>query len=125
MRPDPHTTRADANDAPPEASDIERRRFVADLKALELRLAILDDRFDRLAARPDPQFREWRDDTVARMRMLADRARRLQQVASLSTSQRDRAAAVLATLRHRLGAMERRRRASHVGQEAPHCERQQ
>jgi hypothetical protein len=112
MKSDPHTTRAAASDAPPAASGLERRRFVADLNALELRLAIIDDRFERLAARPERDYREWRADTVARMRALAEQAGRLQRAASLQASQRDRVAAVLATLRHRLAAIERRRAAA-------------
>ena len=52
----------------------DRARLLDDVQDLELRLAIIDDRFERLAARPDDQYRGWRADLVGRIRTTATRA---------------------------------------------------
>ncbi|GAA1814495.1 hypothetical protein [Agromyces neolithicus] len=62
--------------APPAAKHhVDRPTFFADVKALELRLAIIDDRFERLACRPEEVYQDWRRDTVTKIRALAVRAR--------------------------------------------------
>lgn len=83
-------------------------RFAADVEELELRLAIIDDRFDRLAARPDELYQSWRRDLVGRIRSLAQKAGDLEAAESLEPHRRDRVAALLLTLRHRLGALDAR-----------------
>ncbi|GAA1789459.1 hypothetical protein [Agromyces lapidis] len=87
---------------------LERTRFLSDVKELELRLAIFDDRFERLAARPDEPYQAWRRDLVGRIRSLAQKAADLEAAALLEPHHRDRVAALLLTLRHRLEALDAR-----------------
>lgn len=84
----------------------ERARFFADVNDLELRLAIIDDRFDRLASRPDEAFQSFRVDTLGRMRSIALRAREFEQGEALEPHHRRRVAALLVAIRHRVGALE-------------------
>ena len=106
---------------------IDRPTFFADMKALELRLAIIDDRFERLACRPDEVYQDWRRDTVTKIRALAVRARMLEEAHDLERHHRDRVAALLLTLKHRVGALDarhaafgdRRLRRGGVGKELP------
>ncbi|WP_022888589.1 hypothetical protein [Agromyces italicus] len=86
-------------------------RFIADVESLELRLAIIDDRFERFASRPDEDYRVWRRDLVGRLRSLAAKAGELEAAGALEPRHRDRVAALLLTLRHRLGAVDARRSA--------------
>lgn len=83
-------------------------RFSADVKELELRLALIDDRFERLAARADEPYQDWRRDLVGRIRSLAQKASELDGARALEPHHRDRVAALLLTLRHRLGAVDAR-----------------
>ncbi|MFF2494192.1 hypothetical protein [Agromyces sp. NPDC058064] len=92
---------------------LEHSRFFAEVKELELRLAIIDDRFERLAARPDEPYQAWRRDLVARIRSLAAKAGDLEAALLLEAHHRDRVAALLLTLRHRLGVLDARHRALH------------
>lgn len=85
---------------------IDRQQFFADVQALELRLAIIDDRFERLAARPDDAYQTWRRDTVTRLRSLADRAGALEAHGALDTHQRRRVAALLTVLRRRVHGLD-------------------
>lgn len=87
---------------------LEHARFFADVKELELSLAIIDDRFDRLAARPDEHYQDWRRDLVGRIRSIAQKAGELEAADALEPHHRDRVAALLLTLRHRLGALDAR-----------------
>ena len=87
---------------------LEHSRFFADVNELELRLAIIDDRFERLAARPDEPYQAWRRDLVGRIRSLAQKAGDLEAALVLEPHHRDRVAALLLTLRHRLGALDAR-----------------
>lgn len=86
-----------------------RTRLLADINALELRLAIIDDRFERLAARGDDQYQAWRRDTVTKTRDLAVRARVLEVDGLIEAHHRRRVAAVLVTIRARLAALDERR----------------
>lgn len=86
------------------AADVEQ--FVADLQALELRVAIIDDRFDRLAARPDDAFQAFRRDTLTRMRSVAERARALEVAGQLAVDRRRHVAAVLTLVRHRVAQLD-------------------
>ncbi|UOE42902.1 hypothetical protein [Agromyces larvae] len=86
----------------------ERRRLHADVQALELRVAIIDDRFDRLACRPDGPYREWRRDTVDRADALAGRAKRLAAAGALTVGDRSRAGALLVALRERIARLDAR-----------------
>ncbi|UOQ88067.1 hypothetical protein MUN74_12270 [Agromyces endophyticus] len=92
---------------------LDQAKFTTDVKDLELRLAIIDDRFERLATRPEDLYDDWRRDTVGRIRALAQQARRLEESGALEPHLRDRVAALLLTLRHRLGALDARRTALH------------
>ncbi|MGR0319434.1 hypothetical protein [Agromyces sp. ZXT2-3] len=87
---------------------IDRTAFLADVQALELRLAIIDDRFDRLAARPDDAYRDFRRDTLARMRSVADRAGALEAAGQLDPNRRRHVAAVLTVLQRRMAQMDAR-----------------
>lgn len=87
---------------------VDRPQFFADVRALELRLAIIDDRFDRLAARPDDAYQDWRRDTVTRLRSVADRASLLEAHRLLETHQRRHVAAMLTVLRRRIAQLDAR-----------------
>ncbi|MFD5864751.1 hypothetical protein ACFWGP_07365 [Agromyces sp. NPDC127015] len=95
-----------------QAATVRRRadltRFAADVKGLELRLALIDDRFERLASRPDELYQDWRRDLVGRIRSLAQKAAVLEAADDLEPHHRDRVAALLLTIRHRLGALDAR-----------------
>lgn len=88
---------------------IQRARFFADLNEFELRIAIIDDRFERFARLSDERFQSWRRDTVSQARDLADRARSLEDAGRLELHHRRRVAAVLVTIRARVGALDARR----------------
>lgn len=90
------------------ADHIDRTQFLADVQALELRLAIIDDRFDRLAARPDDAFRDFRRDTLTRMRSIADRAGVLEAAGHLDPHRRRHVAAVLTLVQRRMAQMDAR-----------------
>ena len=90
------------------AHAIDRPRFFADINDLELRLAIIDDRFERLASRSDDAYQGWRRDTVTKARELALRARALEDAGDLAVHHRRRVAALLVTLRSRVGALDAR-----------------
>ncbi|WP_139416180.1 hypothetical protein [Agromyces laixinhei] len=90
---------------------IERARFVADINDLELRLAIIDDRFERLASRSDERYQDWRRDTATKCRDLAIRARSLEDDGRLEAHLRRQVAAVLVTIRARVAALDARRSA--------------
>lgn len=90
------------------AAHVDRPQFFADVQALELRLAIIDDRFDRLAARPDDAYQAWRRDTVSRLRSVADRAGTLEAAGVLEPHRRRHVAAVLTVLRRRLAQLDER-----------------
>jgi hypothetical protein len=90
------------------ADRIDRAQFLADVQALELRLAIIDDRFDRLAARPDDIYRDFRRDTLTRMRSVADRAGALEAAGQLEPHRRRHVAAVLTLVRRRVTEMDAR-----------------
>ncbi|GAA1058555.1 hypothetical protein GCM10017608_35440 [Agromyces luteolus] len=90
------------------ADHIDRTQFLADVQALELRLAIIDDRFDRLAARPDDAYREFRRDTLTRMRSVADRAGALEAAGRLDQHRRRHVAAVLTVVQRRMAQMDAR-----------------
>jgi hypothetical protein len=85
---------------------IDRPQFFADVQALELRLAIIDDRFERLAARPDDAYQAWRRDTVTRLRSDADRAGPLVAHDALESHLRRRVAALLTVLRRRIHGLD-------------------
>jgi hypothetical protein len=87
---------------------IDRPQFFADVKALELRLAIIDDRFERLASRPDDAYQTWRRDTVTRLRSLAIRAGALEAHAAIEAHHRRRVAALLTVLRRRIAQLDER-----------------
>lgn len=87
---------------------IDRPQFLGDLQALELRLAIIDDRFERLAARPDDAYQAWRRDTVTRVRSLADRAGALDAAGALDPHRRRHVAALLTMLRRRIVELDER-----------------
>jgi hypothetical protein len=99
----------------------DRSQFSADVRALELRLAILDDRFERLAARPDDAYQAWRRDTMSRLRSVAGRAAVLDVSGVLEPHQRRHVAAVIIVLRRRIAQLDTRhatygdRRGSHGG----------
>lgn len=90
------------------ADQVDRPQFFADIRSLELRLAIIDDRFDRLAARPDDAYQDWRRDTVTRLRSLADRAGVLDAHGILELHQRRHVAALLTVLRRRIEHLDER-----------------
>ncbi len=90
------------------ADRIDRTQFLADVQALELRLAIIDDRFDRLAARPDDAYREFRRDTLTRMRSVAERAGALEAAGQLDPQRRRHVAAVLTVVQRRMAQMDAR-----------------
>jgi hypothetical protein len=105
----PLSARLDAHlRAAAPADHVDRTQFFADVRALELRLAIIDDRFDRLAARPDDAYRDWRRDTVTRLRSVADRAGVLDANGILETHQRRHVAAILTVLRRRIAQLDAR-----------------
>lgn len=87
---------------------IDRPQFFADVQALELRLAIIDDRFERLAARPDDAYQDWRRDTVIRLRSIAGRAGVLEAAGALETHRKRHVAALLTVLSHRLAQLDER-----------------
>ncbi|WP_136709628.1 hypothetical protein [Agromyces sp. H66] len=87
---------------------VDRPQFFADVQALELRLAIIDDRFERLAARSDDAYRAWRRDTVTRLRSLADRAGALEAAGALDPHRRRHVAAILTLLRQRIVQLDER-----------------
>ena len=87
---------------------IDRAQFHADVQALELRLAIIDDRFERLAARPDDVYQAWRRDTVSRLRSLADRAGALDAGGALDQHRRRHVVALLTLLRRRIVQLDER-----------------
>lgn len=87
---------------------IDRAQFLDDMQALELRLAIIDDRFERLAARPDDAYQAWRRDTVARVRSLAERAGALEAGGALDAQRRRHVAALLTMLRRRIVQLDER-----------------
>jgi hypothetical protein len=87
---------------------IDRAQFLDDVQALELRLAIIDDRFERLAARPDDAYQAWRRDTVARVRLLADRAGVLDASGALDAHRRRHVVALLTMLRRRIVQLDER-----------------
>ncbi|MFD1574261.1 hypothetical protein ACFSEO_08965 [Agromyces cerinus subsp. nitratus] len=93
----------------PAEQAIERARFFANVNDLELRLAIIDDRFERLASRSDEHYQDWRRDTVTKARDLAIRARSLEDAGRLEAHHRRRVAAVLVTIRARVVALDERR----------------
>lgn len=90
------------------ADRIDRAQFFDDVQALELRLAIIDDRFERLAARPDDAYQAWRRDTVARVRSLADRAGALDAGGALDPHRRRHVVALLTLLRRRIVQLDER-----------------
>lgn len=90
------------NVGPGAYSVAEREQFFADLQALELRIAIIDDRFERLAARPDDDFQAFRRDTLTRMQSVAARARALEVAGHLTVDRRRHVAAVLTLVRRRV-----------------------
>lgn len=100
----PLSTRMDAQlrAAGAAVEHIDRPQFFADVQALELRLAIIDDRFERLASRPDDLYQTWRRDTVTRLRSIADRAGALEAHGVLDAHQHRRVAALLTVLRRRI-----------------------
>lgn len=85
---------------------IDRSAYFADVAALELRLAIIDDRFERLACRPDGPYQDWRRDTLAKVRSIASRARVLEEARDLEAHHRQRVAALLVTMSRRLEALD-------------------
>ncbi|GAA1938938.1 hypothetical protein [Agromyces allii] len=87
----------------------ERARLLDDINALELRLALIDDRFERLARRGDDPYQAWRRDTVTKTRDLAVRARSLEVDGLIEAHHRHRVAAVLVTIRARIVALDERR----------------
>ncbi|MFF2371649.1 hypothetical protein [Agromyces sp. NPDC058110] len=87
-------------------SAADREQFFADVQALELRLAIIDDRFERLAARPDDAFQAFRRDTLTRMRSVAERARALEVAGHLAVERRRHVAAVLTLVRRRVAQLD-------------------
>lgn len=87
---------------------IDRPQFFADVQALELRLAIIDDRFDRLAARPDDAYQAWRRDTMTRLRSIADRAGALDAGGELEPHRRRHVVALLTVLRRRIVQLDER-----------------
>jgi hypothetical protein len=87
---------------------IDRPQFFADVQALELRLAIIDDRFERLAARPDDAYQTWRRDTVTRLRSVADRAGALDAGGELEPHRRRHVWALLTVLRRRIVQLDER-----------------
>ncbi|MFB9308627.1 hypothetical protein BJY17_001906 [Agromyces hippuratus] len=93
-----------------ELMHIERARFFADLNDLELRLAVIDVRFERFATLSDENFQSWRRDTASKARSLATRAHSFEDVGRLEPHHRRRVAAVLVTIRSRVGALDERRR---------------
>ena len=95
----------------PAEQAIERARFFANINDLELRLAIIDDRFERLASRGDEHYQDWRRDTVTKARDLAIRARSLEDASRLEEHHRRHVAAVLVTIRARVVALDARRSA--------------
>lgn len=90
------------------APRVDRPQFFADVQALELRLAIIDDRFERLAARPEDAYRAFRRDTVSRLRSVADRAGVLEAAGTLEPHRRRHVAAVLTLLRQRIVQLDER-----------------
>ncbi|MEV1131840.1 hypothetical protein [Agromyces sp. NPDC049794] len=107
------------------AARVDRQQFFADVQALELRLAIIDDRFERLAARPEDAYRAWRRDTVSRLRSVADRAGALEAASTLEPYRRLHVAAVLTVLRRRIVQLDERhaRYRDRWGRprDGPHC----
>ncbi|GAA1830192.1 hypothetical protein [Agromyces salentinus] len=93
------------------AYSLDRARLLDDINALELRLALIDDRFERFASRGDDQYQAWRRDTVAKARDLAVRARSLETDGLIEAHHRRRVAAVLVTIRARIVALDERRAA--------------
>ena len=89
-------------------SGADRVRFADDVNQLELRLAIIDDRFERLASRPDDAYRAFRRDTLARLRDLAARAHLLETERKIGPGERRRVAALLVALRARVVALDAR-----------------
>lgn len=86
-----------------------RDQFFADVQELELRLLVLDDRLDRLAARPEQAFRTFRHDTVLRVQSLAAQASTLDSAGALDPQQRRRVAALLTVMRRRIALLDERR----------------
>lgn len=86
--------------------DVDRAGFFDDLRALELRLAIIDDRHDRLARRAEAAYQTWRRDTVARLQSLAARAGRLQAADDLPAHHARRVGAVLSSVRGRVESLD-------------------
>ena len=91
------------------ARNADRARLLDDINALELRLALIDDRFERLASRGDDQYQAWRRDTVTKTRDLAVRARTLEVDGLIEAHHRRRVAALLVTIRARIVALDERR----------------
>lgn len=85
---------------------VDRTQFFSDLHALELRLAIIDDRFERLASRPDDAFQAFRRDTIVRLRSLAGRAGALEAEGALDPHRRRHVAALLTVVRQRVAQLD-------------------
>ncbi|GAA1939127.1 hypothetical protein GCM10009717_01880 [Agromyces allii] len=85
---------------------VDRTAFFADVAALELRLAIIDDRFERLACRPDGPYQDWRRDTLTKVRAIASRARVLEEARDLEAHHRRRVAALLMAMSRRLESLD-------------------
>ena len=98
----------DLGGAAVEVGPADRARFADETNQLELRLAIIDARFDRLASRPDDAYRAFRRDTLARARDLAARAHLLETARQIGSGERRRVAALLVTLRSRVVALDQR-----------------
>lgn len=93
------------------ARNEDRAPLLDDINALELRLALIDDRFERLAGRGDDQYQAWRRDTVTKTRDLAVRARAHEVDGLIEAHHRRRVAALLVTIRARIVALDERRAA--------------
>ncbi|QAY72998.1 hypothetical protein ET445_06210 [Agromyces protaetiae] len=106
MDPQPApATRTITASRPPAA---ERRRFLSEIGELELRLAVIDDRFEALARRAGEAYGIWRGDTLGRAQRLASRAAQLERAGCLAPGERQRVAALLVTLRKRIEALDLR-----------------
>ncbi|BDZ64116.1 hypothetical protein [Agromyces mangrovi Wang et al. 2018] len=86
-----------------------RDQFFADVQEHELWLLVLDDRLDRLAARPEQAFQTFRHDTVLCVQTLAAQASTLDAAGALDPHQRRRVAALLTVMRRRIALLDERR----------------
>ncbi|WP_394553215.1 hypothetical protein ACDF64_02470 [Agromyces sp. MMS24-JH15] len=87
-------------------------RFLDDLAALELRLAMVGDRSDRLAGLPARSYDAWRRDTVGQAQGLAARAKELDATGAITADLRRRVGAALVGVRQHVHAIDARRAAS-------------